>query len=241
MLTTLGVLDLPGGLRTSEDWRRWATRRLGGKCLLEWLVRRMTDAQRLDGVILLLPADSPLADLAALCPPDVPVYLAAAVDHLGQFAEVVAEYPTRSVVRVRLDSPMIDGVLLDRLARDGEFGGDLHYCYCGVADEIEGPRTPLVEWFTASAIRKADQLAKDPASRDDATRFLRDHPELFAWRQLDPPSALAEGAPFEVQSQEDWESLLEAIEALDASDCDSEEVARMLVRRPKFLESRAPV
>ena len=49
MLKTLGIVD---ACYRSRAVRSKAARKLGGKSVLEWVVRRATDCQRLDGVIV---------------------------------------------------------------------------------------------------------------------------------------------------------------------------------------------
>src|SRR3954469_11080498 len=71
MLNTLGIVQVPrqaGGTISKVD------RRLGDKPLLEVVVRRVTDCQRLDGVVVVLPGDASDAKIRRVVPPDVPVF-----------------------------------------------------------------------------------------------------------------------------------------------------------------------
>ena len=83
MLNTLGIVEVrQAGAWCSSKFGR----KLGGKSLLEWVVRRLTDCQRLDGVIVVL-GDRPIdRALGELVPPDVPVFVSGKTDALGRFA-----------------------------------------------------------------------------------------------------------------------------------------------------------
>src|ERR1051326_6195978 len=72
MLNTLGIVQV----RQGSAWcSSKIGRKLGGKSLLEWVVRRLSDCQRLDSVLVVLgdsPADHAIRDLV---PPAVPVFV----------------------------------------------------------------------------------------------------------------------------------------------------------------------
>src|SRR3990172_8225043 len=109
---TLGIVQLAAGRQEPEVK---LTRRLGGKSVVEWVVRRVTDCQRLEQVVVVL-ADSPgQRPLARCVPPDVPVYFAQHRDALGRTVEALNRFPATSVVRVSADNPFVDPVLIDRL------------------------------------------------------------------------------------------------------------------------------
>ena len=112
MLRTLGIVE--ACFATAAE-RAKVTRRLRGKTVLEWAVRRATDCTRLDGVIVLTDDAPANAFLLELVPLDVPVFVAPKRDPVARFLAAVDEYATEAIVRVRGDSPFVDPGLVDRL------------------------------------------------------------------------------------------------------------------------------
>src|SRR5262245_45903212 len=99
MRKTLGVIQVSGheGLPPAKLGRK-----LGGLSLLEQVVRRVTDCQRLDEVIVL--ADSiPAAALADWVPPDVTICQGPAKDSLANLVFALDEFRATAVVRVAAD------------------------------------------------------------------------------------------------------------------------------------------
>src|SRR5262245_46703445 len=112
MLSTLGVVQVPPasplpGLKANRGFQ--------GKTLLEWVVRRVTDCQWLEGVMVVAPRDDDGASLGELVPPDVPLYRSDRKDALGQIADALLAYPAKGVVRVGIEQPFVDPELIDRL------------------------------------------------------------------------------------------------------------------------------
>ena len=72
MLKTLGIVQVrhPSGKKADSKFGR----KLGGKSLLEVVVRRATDCQRLDGVVVVLAGDELDDEIRSLVPPDVSVF-----------------------------------------------------------------------------------------------------------------------------------------------------------------------
>src|SRR4029434_5600495 len=72
-----------------------ARRRFGGKSLLEWVVRRVSEADRISGIIVLAGDGSLAKSLCANCPPDARVFHSTADDGLGRLAEAVRMFPCK--------------------------------------------------------------------------------------------------------------------------------------------------
>ena len=83
-------------------------RRMGGRSLLEWVVRRVTDAMRLDGVIVADCEPDEERGLHRLVPSDVPLFHGEGSDALDRFTKSLEEYPAEGVVRVRGDNFFVD-------------------------------------------------------------------------------------------------------------------------------------
>ena len=90
MLRNLGIVQACFHL---PRFRCNATRRLGGRSILEWVIRRVTDSIRLDGVIVLACATEDYHALSHLVPSDVPICLCEEEDALAQFCKALEQYP----------------------------------------------------------------------------------------------------------------------------------------------------
>ncbi len=89
---------------------------LGGRPLLEWVLRRVQGAKLLDEVVLAttdLPRDRPLVDLAHRL--GVATFTGSESDVLGRFAQAAVQHRADVVVRVCADNPFLDGAEIDRL------------------------------------------------------------------------------------------------------------------------------
>ncbi len=112
MLNNLGVVQIRLGC-LNKGWASW--RGFGGKSLLQWVVRRATESQLLDGVIVVAERGQQSDDISSMVPSDVPIFLSDRTDSLGQFADALFHYSAQNVVRICLEQPFIDPVLIDRL------------------------------------------------------------------------------------------------------------------------------
>ncbi len=229
MLGTLGIVHARTGTQQS---RRNAERTLGGKSVLEWVVRRATECQQLNNVIVLA-ADGPQGDsLADLVPPDITVFRAKRKDPLGRFAELLDAYPAKAAVRIGLETPLVDPVLIDRLVSTAAQHDTNQYIGYRTSDgrpAVLSRVGALAEWFSADALRTADRQAKSLADRDEATRFLYSHPELFNLRLISLPAELeSEHLLLTMDYEKHWEHVQAVFETLGPDQFDWHRVANML-------------
>src|SRR5690242_6814022 len=96
-MKNLGVVQFRPNCLDS-GWKRW--RGFGGQSLLQWVVRRATESQLLDGVIVVASSGSKCAEISEMVPSDVPVFLSERSDALGQFADALLHYSAQNVVRI---------------------------------------------------------------------------------------------------------------------------------------------
>ncbi len=238
MLGTLGIVQACHVLGEPSCHLR---RRLGGRPLLEWVIRRVTDCTRLDGVIVVA-CDAPEHRFVAdLVPLDVPVFFGSRTDPLERFARALEEYPAQSIVRVRGDNPFIDPVLIDRLVRTAEEHPECDYVSYMSADgrpAILSPVGVYAEWVRVGALRKAARAAKDPADRTHVTRYIYSHPERFQLRLIPaPPEIDRDDVRLTVGGEEDWEHALAIYDALGPDGLDWQRIAGLLDHQP-VLRSR---
>ena len=250
MLNTLGIVQVSAETNHIASCFR---RKLGGKSLLEWVVRRATDCQQLDGVIVAIGDDPSQQSIRQLAPPDVPVFVGSQNDVLKRFADAVDEYPAKSVVRIRVDTPFVDPELIDRLviaAHAREQCDCISYCLSDGRPAILSPVGLFAEWFTAKALRKADRRAVDPLDRQDVTRFIYAHPESFHLRMIRVPKPLdRDDLRLRVDLEEDWDNTQDIVEALDsysfdpdkagAETADWQRIAGLLSQQPAMRKRMA--
>ena len=239
MLNTLGVVQVHPSDAVADSKLQ---RKLGGKPLLEWIVRRATDCQRLDRVVVLLgtsPADD---ELAALVPADVSVFRSRQTDQIKRLLEAVDKFQPLAVVRLAGDNPLVDPVLIDRLvstAASHPHCDYIGYCPADGRPAVLSTLGVFAEWFPARALRRADREAKLPVDRDEVTRYLYAHPEKFSLRLLPVPAELdRQDVRLKLDSQEDWENLQVIYEAL-GSDWDYQQLAGLLDQQPAIRSRMA--
>ena len=238
MLKTLGIVQ------ACFDWPRFrcnAMRRLGGRSLLEWVVRRVTDAMRLDGVIVVACANEDCSALSRLIPSDVPIFFGEGDDALARFAKALEQYPAEAAVRVRGDNLFIDPGLIDRLVTTAESHLNCDYASYSLRDgrpAILSPVSVYAEWFRTSALRKANRSARSTLDRDDVTRYLYSHPGKFQVRLMPAPAAIdREDLRLTIDIDEDWDHALTIYEALGPERLDWQRIAQLLDDQPA-LRSR---
>lgn len=238
MLKTLGVVQ---ACFHSPRFRANATRKLDGRSLFDWVVRRVTDAMRLDGVIVVAGESEDRENVSRLVPRDVPVFLGQGVDSLTHFTKALEEYPAEAVVRILGDNLFIDPALIDRLVTAAEAHPDCDYAtYCSRDGRpaILSPANVYAEWFRVGALRKADRAARDELDREQVTRYLYSHPEKFNLRLIPAPAEIdRDDVRLTVDIEEDWDHVLSIFDALGAERLDWQRIARLLDHQPA-LRSR---
>jgi spore coat polysaccharide biosynthesis protein SpsF len=238
MLKNLGIIQ---ACFHSQRFRCNVTRKLGGRSLFEWVIRRVTDAMRLDGVIVLACEAEDCCAVSRLVPSDVPVFFGEGDDALARFAKALERYPAEGVVRVRGDNLFVDPALIDRLVNTAEAHPSCDYVsYCSHDGQpaILSPVGVYAEWFRASALRKANRLARNELDRKHVTRYFYAHPERFSLRLIPAPAEIdREDVRLTIDIEEDWDHALAIYEALGPEWLDWQRIARLLNDQPA-LRSR---
>ena len=164
MLKNLGIVQ---ACFHSPRFRCNAVRKLGGRSLLEWVIRRVTDSMRLDGVIVVA---CETEDVLRRQPPGAQ-RRARLLRRRRRCAWPASprrwnSIRPKGVVRIRGDNLFIDPGLIDRLVTTAEAHPNcdyVSYCSRDGRPAILSPVSVYAEWFRASALRKANRLARDPA------------------------------------------------------------------------------
>jgi len=240
MLTTLAVVEVQPAieqLAPSSPLAGIARRRFGGKSLLEWVVRRVSDADRLIGIVVLA-GDDPLShQLCEHCPPDIRVLHSAAPDPLGRLANAARTLPCDGLVRLNVSHPFVDPDLIDCLVAAAEHS-ECDYASFSFSDGrpvIESKLGVFAEWCRADAIGRADRLSKTSSDRAEATRFLYSRPDLFSLKMIAVPSRLdRDDLRLAIYDEEDWEELQTIFDALGPELLDWQYIASLVDRQPSM-------
>ncbi len=211
-------------------------RKLGGKSLLEWVVRRMTDCQQLDGVVVATGDQPQDHRLAALVPPDVAVFVGSETDVLGRFVAAAEQFDADSIVRVCADNPFIDPALVDRLvttARQQPHFDYISYCLQNGRPVILSPVGVFAEWTSTEALKRANAEVTSAADREHVTRYIYSHPEKFRVRLIPAPAALdRDDLRLTIDLEEDLAHAEAIYEALGPEGLDWQRIAGLLDHQP---------
>ena len=232
MIETLGLIDVR---------RQAAHRRLGSQSLLEWIVRRATEAQQLDAVVVVAPAGQ-VGDMARdLVPTDVPVMIADEADALNRVVAAIDEYAScQGVVRIRDNCPFLDPALIDGLVATAQQHPECAYISYGLRSGQPAIRSTLgvfAEYCRPAALRRAAREAKDPTDRLQVTRYLIAHPETFQLRLMPVPAQLdRDDIRLTVTSDEDHVHAQAIIDSLEPEQLDWQGIARFLDQHPQLRQ-----
>jgi spore coat polysaccharide biosynthesis protein SpsF len=143
-----GSARLPG--KVLED--------LGGRPVLEWVVRAASAATQVDTVIVAtstMAGDDVVAELAGSL--GVPVVRGSEDDVLSRFVAALDAHPADALVRLTADCPLLDPTLIDAVA--GAWAAAPVHDYVSTVLVRCLPRGMDVELVTAGALRAVDRVA----------------------------------------------------------------------------------
>jgi spore coat polysaccharide biosynthesis protein SpsF (cytidylyltransferase family) len=222
---------------------RLAGRRFAGKSLLEWVVRRVTESQQLERVIVLV-GDSPQQrQIASLAPPDVLLFVSGEKDPLARFVAAAREEEAEAIVRVRIGNLFVDPALIDRLVTLGKSHPDcdyISYCSSDGRPTVLSKLGVFAEWCRTEALLVADRLARAPRDRCDVTRYIYSRPEQFRLRLVPtPPQLDRDDVRLTIDVEEDWDHALTIYEALGPDSLDWQQIAGLLDEHPAIRQRMA--
>jgi len=241
MAGTLGIVEV-GTTLAGTGSHELASRRLGGKPLVEWIVRRVTESLLLDRVIVV--ADPAIESMIrALTPRDISVYVSRRPDMLGHVAAAAREFDAHQLVRVGLDNPFVDPALIDRLVCTANTHPGCDYIGYYSHDGQPAAQSSLgifAEWARADAIFQAEAQATIALDRQQVTRYLYSHPELFQLRLIPvPPQLDRQDVRLSIGSEEDWENAQIILDALGPEHLAWQEIAGLLDSQPRIRDHMA--
>ncbi len=239
MLRTLGIVE---ACFESLPARTKASRKLGGKSVLEWVVRRATDCQQFDGVIVITNDAPENRFISMLVPSDVPVFVARKPDPLACFASALEQYPAVGAVRLGVRSPFLDPALVDRLVVLAQAEPEVDYASYCARDGRPAALSPLglyAEWVRAATIHRIARRAATGGERNDLTRYIYSRPDRFRLRLIPAPESIdRDDVRLTVDIEEDWDHALAIFEAL-GPDLDWRQIADLLNHQPALRRRMA--
>jgi len=131
---------------------------LGGRPVLEWVVRAARAATQIEEVIVAtssLAGDDPVADLADSL--GAPVVRGSEDDVLSRYVMALEAHPADALVRLTADCPLLDPTLIDAVA--GAWAAAPTHDYISTLLVRCLPRGLDVELVTAEALRAVDRMA----------------------------------------------------------------------------------
>jgi spore coat polysaccharide biosynthesis protein SpsF (cytidylyltransferase family) len=213
-MKTLGIIDTVGP-EPSRDTD--ATRLVGGESLIARVARRVSDADWLDGVAVIVPT-AWTRDLQRCVPSDATVVSSDAVDAMARLVAAAEQQQAEAVVRVDLHCPFVDPDLLDGLvaAAQKQPGAD-YIGYRGSRQDFRSlSQVGLCgEWCLVSALKRALKQSREAGVPRSLPDFLLAHPDIYQLRFIPVPQELERhDLQLRLDKPQDWAAAEELIEAL---------------------------
>ena len=239
MIKTLGIID---GLLTTDRQRRHVSRSLGGKTVLEWVTRQMTDSLRLDGVVVVTDHSEENMFVKMMTPLDVPVLMTHAADTLSALSQVLESFQADHCVYMGLNWPLIDSHLIDRLIIAAESNPNGKYAAFQFDNDSQKGR-PLgmfAEWFDVKALHRANRKATDPIHRRLPGMYFLECAEKTNLTLIPAPQPFCEhDLCLTIESEDDWDDVTMIFESIDADNIHWQHIAKLLSALPKKVKSGA--
>ena len=149
-------------------------------------LRRIARAERLDDVVVAVPANPGDDNLASVvADAGFNVVRGALNDVLGRFMSVLATYDADVIVRMTADCPLVSPTVIDDV---------ISAFHDSQADYVSNTMAPTypdgldVEAVTAEALRKVASTSRDSAEREHVTLGVYRHPETFTIENFTDPA-----------------------------------------------------
>jgi spore coat polysaccharide biosynthesis protein SpsF len=165
---------------------------LAGRPLLEWVLLRVRQSTRLDGIVVATSVDRrnyALADLSRRL--GIDAFLGSEDDVLGRFCAAAAQSDADIVVRICADNPFVAAEEIDRVVA----------LYLSERPDYAFNHVPRLDnnyadGFGAEVLSRVlldrlDAIAIRPCHREHVTSYIWDHPDQFRIKTVIAPKGLA--------------------------------------------------
>lgn len=182
---------------------------LRGLPLIDWVIRRVAQAELVDQVVAAVP-DTPLDQVLAehLERQGVACFRGAEDDVLARFCAAGRAFGADQVVRVCADNPLIWGGAIDALLRFYHRGGH-DYAYNHIPRNNRWPDGLGAETLSFALLEELDRRAVEPAHREHCLSYIWDHAEAFRIGTFDPedPALRRPELKLDIDTREDYRRL----------------------------------
>jgi spore coat polysaccharide biosynthesis protein SpsF len=163
---------------------------LHGKPILEWVIRRVQNAKRVDEVILATSENSE-NDILELTAErlGISTFRGSEDDVLNRFYLAGKGSGASHIVRVCADNPLIDGVEIDRLI-DFYFKNSYSYVYNHIPKENLYPDGLGAEITSFEILEEMEKVVKSPKLREHSFSYIWEN-ERFSIGTFNPPEEIA--------------------------------------------------
>lgn len=159
-------------------------REIAGQPLLGHLLDRVRQTQGIDGLIVATPESGENDCIEAFCEREgVSSFRGSEDDVLGRMLGALEETEATIGIEVYGDGPLIDPAMIEEcltiFQKEGPYdlvGNDMKATY---------PSGMYTEVFSAAALRTTAERTQDPAIREHGTLFLRQHPDIYAVKNIE--------------------------------------------------------
>ncbi|MEM1125739.1 MAG: glycosyltransferase family protein [Bacteroidota bacterium] len=215
-------------------------RDLGGRPMLERVVRRVQRATRLDDVVVATtvhPSDDPLV---ARCEQHGwPVFRGNETDVLDRYLQAAQRAEASWIVRITADCPMVDPALID--ATIEATWADPALDYAATFWPVRTfPRGLDVEVVRRAALERAGREATTPSQREHVTPYLYQHPHRFQLGGIRHPEDLS-AHRWTVDTPDDLALAERIYRAFETDDFAWTDVLAVLERHPAWVSLNAHV
>lgn len=162
-----------------------------GRCLLQWVIDRLRQSQRLDRIVVATTTDPADDQLVQQCRQwSVDVFRGSVDDVLARFYDAAVTYQADIVVRVNADNPFVDPFYIDQLI-ERFVQSDVQYMSYESRDGRPVMLTALsffTECLSMACLAEAYRTLTQPRDREHVTLGVYSRPERFSVAFLPVPA-----------------------------------------------------
>ncbi|MDA0659401.1 MAG: hypothetical protein O3C60_11225 [Planctomycetota bacterium] len=260
MQTVMGLIHFQAITQSKDPFHLrqcMASRRFGRQTLLDWLMSRVSQAEQLQSVGVLVPPDLHSL-LIERIPLHVQVVPAQGRDAIHDLLAALEMGRADSLVLVGIERPFVDPSLIDELVLTASASRADYASYYSrqsttpqaIQTNVESRIEPEMmgadpvgigaEWCSGGALRKVDSRTKELPLRAQGAQLIAANAQEFKVNRLALP-LLADRRDLRlaIDNSEDWDHALTLFEALGPEGMDWRRVTGLLDQNPEIRQRMA--